>query len=53
MDRVIIGPHANPNIGTGVFITKPGANVSDAAEAVTGNLTFDSTNFVAGSLEVI
>ena len=53
MDRVLIGPHANSYFETGLFVSKSGSNVSDPETAIAGNLTFDSTNFIDGTLEVI
>ena len=53
MDRVVLGKHANTDIGVGLFVSQPGANVLEPEFAVAGNLMFDSTDAVKGSIRVI
>ena len=43
LDRIILGQHANTDIGPGLFVSMPGANVSDPDTAHFGNLMFDSS----------
>ena len=53
MDRVVIGQNANTEVGSGLFVSTPGVNVSDPVVAVSGNLSFDSSNYMQGTVHVI
>ena len=53
MDRIVLGKHANNDIGVGLFVSQPEANVLDPEFAVSGNLMFDSTDDVKGSIRII
>lgn len=51
MDRLILGSHANNDLGFGMYASRPGINVSDPEVAISGNLMFDSS--VPFSLDII
>ena len=53
MDRVLVGNGITSSQGSGLFASRLGANVLDPDQALTGNLSFDSSDFTDGSLEVI
>ena len=53
MDRIVLGKHANTDLGVGLFISNPAANVLDPLYALGGNLAFDSSGSVVGSMHVI
>ena len=53
IDRIALGQHANTELGSGLFISNPGANVLDPQYARGGNLAVDSSGAVVGSLHVI
>jgi hypothetical protein len=53
IDRIVLGQHANTELGAGLFISNPGANVLDPLYARGGNLAFDSSGAVMASMHVI
>lgn len=52
-NRIILGKNPNNDLGTGFFVSNPGMNVLDAAQAHSGNLMFDTSGSPAGSIRVI
>jgi hypothetical protein len=51
MDRIVLGEHANTDLGVGLYVSKPGSNVMDPEIAVSGNLMFNSNE--GSSLNII
>jgi len=43
LDRVVLGPHSNTDLGVGIFVAMPGANVMHPEYAQAGNLMFNSS----------
>ena len=52
MDRIVLGAHANTQLGSGLFVSTPGANVTHPEHGQYGNLMFD-TNEPHSSLTII
>jgi hypothetical protein len=52
IDRIVLGNHANTQLGSGLFVSTPGANVSHPEYAQYGNLMFD-TNEPHSTLNII
>ena len=42
MDRIVLGNHANTSLGSGLYVSQPGANVMHPEHAQFGNLMFNS-----------
>lgn len=53
VDRVLLGSHSNTSLGTGLYVSAPGANVLHPEHAQFSNLMFDSNRPNIGTFRVI